>query len=50
MSPPQSFKPEYFLREIVDRKVMEKLLDRIVRLYDDWFMEIVIEPIVVASR
>ena len=41
MSPPQLFKPEYLLREIVDRKVMEKLLDRIVRFYDDWFMEIV---------
>ncbi len=41
MPPPQLFKPEYFLREIVDRKVMKKLLDRIARKYEDLFMEII---------
>ena len=33
--------PEWFLKNIVDQKVMEGLLDRITRFYDDLYMEIV---------
>ena len=33
--------PEWFLRNIVDCRIMEGLLDRITRFYDDLFMEIV---------
>jgi len=41
MSPPQLRHPEWFLRNIVDQKVMEELLDRITRFYDDLFMEVI---------
>ena len=41
MPPPQLFAPEWFLRNIVNRRIMEKLLDKITRKYDDLFMEII---------
>ena len=41
MPPPQLFAPEWFLRNIVNRRIIDKLLDRITRFYDDLFMEIV---------
>ena len=44
MPPPQLKHPEWFLRNIVNRKIMDGLLDRVTRFYDDLFMEIVYRP------
>lgn len=41
LGPPPLRHPEWFLRNIVDRELMEKLLDRVTRFYDDLFMEVV---------
>jgi len=41
MEPPALKHPEWFLRNIVNRRIMKGLLDRITRFYDDLFMEIV---------
>ncbi len=41
MGPPALKHPEWFLRNIADGKLMEELLDRVARFYDDLFMEIV---------
>ena len=44
MGPPPLKHPEWFLRNIVNRRIMEELLDRITRFYDDLYMEIVYRP------
>ena len=41
MGPPPLSEPEWFLRNIVDRKPMTELGDRINRFYDDLFEEVV---------
>ena len=41
MGPPVLKQPEWFLRNIVNGKLMYELLDRVVRFYDDLFMKIV---------
>lgn len=41
MGPPPLRNPEWFLRNIVDGKVMNKLLDRIAKFYDDLFTEVI---------
>jgi len=41
LGPPSLKYPEWFLRNIVNQKVMEELLDGITRFYDDLFMEVV---------
>ena len=41
MGPPALKRPEWFLRNIVDGKLMDELLDRVARFYDGLFMEVV---------
>jgi len=41
VGPPPLKYPEWFLRNIVDRRIMDKLLDRITWFYDDLFIEVV---------
>jgi len=41
MSPPQLWRPEWFLRNVVDRRLMTKLGERIGLFYDGLFEEIV---------
>ena len=41
MGPPPLRHPEWFLRNIVDRKLMEKLVERVTKFYDKLYMEIV---------
>ena len=41
VGPPALKHPGWFLRNVVDRRVMDRLLDRITRFYDDLFVEVV---------
>ncbi len=41
MGPPPLRYPEWFLRNVVDRNLMKELAERVVRLYDDLYTEIV---------
>jgi len=41
MPPPYLKNPEWFLRHVVDKRIMDELLDRVVKFYDDYFMEVV---------
>ena len=40
MPPPFLKYPEWFLRNVVDRKLMEELVNRVSKFYDNHFMEI----------